>query len=179
MRYKRVFLPGGTFFLTLVTYRRMPIFANADSVDLLRASFRYTQQKHPFSIPAICILPDHIHLIITLPENESDYPLRIRLTKSYFSHRFQSELCDIPESRVQKKEKAVWQRRYWEHLIRDERDMEIHTDYIHYNPVKHGYVLSPKDWNASSFHHYVQMELLDDNWGSTEPIAVKNLVLPD
>ena len=179
MRYKRVFLPGGAFFFTVVTYGRLPILNNSHAINLLRESCQYVMQRHPFTIPAICILPDHIHFILNLPENDSDYPLRIRLMKSYFSHRFQPVVENFPKSRIEKQEKAVWQRRYWEHLIRNERDMENHIDYIHYNPVKHGYVLSPNEWKESSFHHYVKLGLLPEDWGSSEPLTTKSIHIPD
>ena len=167
MQYRRAKTPGASYFFTVVTHNRRKILCQPENADLLRNAFRYVMQKHPFKIDAIVILPEHLHCIWTLPEGDADFSSRWRLIKSYFSRQ-----CDIQyqgkisESRQNKKEKAVWQRRFWEHLIRDERDFTSHVDYIHYNPVRHGLVDAPKDWQYSSFHRYVRDGCYPINWGA-------------
>ena len=166
MNYRRAFTPGGTFFFTLVTYQRRPIFSSPEAINLLRGSFRYVMERSPFTIVASVILPDHIHSIWTLPEESSDYSTRWRLIKSHFTRQWcEKESLSENASRVQKGEKDVWQRRFWEHLIRDEADLTRHIEYIHYNPVKHGAVNSPGNWEYSSFIKYVRDGIYPADWG--------------
>ena len=155
MNYRRVFLPGGTFFFTLVTYQRRPILSTPDEVDLLRNEFRYTMKQMPFTVVASVILPEPVHFIWTLPPGSSDYSTRWRLIKSHFTRNWcPKESVSETASRVQKGEKDIWQRRFCEYLIRVEIDLTRHGEYIHYNPVKHGLVNSPGDWEYSSFMKY-------------------------
>ena len=166
MRYRRSKRKGGTFFFTVVTYGRIKILTKQSNVDLLRASFRHVMQSHPFVIDAFVLLPDHLHCIWTLPDGDRDFSKRWRLIKTRFTRN-----CDINiglalcDSRVRKKEKTVWQRRFWEHQIRDARDFEQHLMYIHYNPVRHNYVRMSKDWPFSSFHKYVRLGKYNAKWG--------------
>ncbi|WP_413167561.1 REP-associated tyrosine transposase [Capilliphycus salinus ALCB114379] len=171
MRYRRAKINGGTYFFTVVTYQRRKILCEPDNIALLREAFRYVMGNHPFTIDAIVILPDHLHSIWTLPENDSDFSTRWRLIKSEFSRRCDSKYKQKSSlSRQRKNEQAIWQRRFWEHCIRDDKDLIQHIDYIHYNPVKHGLVKSPKDWQYSSFHRFVKNGLLTLNWGENEEI---------
>jgi putative transposase len=166
MKYRRAYLPGGTFFFTLVTYKRRPIFSTPQAVEHLQNAFRYTLSRMPFTVVASVILPDHMHFIWTLPAESSDFSTRWRLIKSHFTRNWHvKDSISENASRVQKGEKDVWQRRFWEHLIRDELDLTRHVEYIHYNPVKHGLVVSPGHWQYSSFRKYVRegQYLLD--WG--------------
>ncbi|MDR3561969.1 MAG: transposase [Negativicutes bacterium] len=166
MNYRRAFIPGGTFFFTLVTYQRRPIFSDPVAVDLLRNAFRYTIQQMPFMVVASVILPDHMHFIWTLPPESCDFSTRWRLIKSHFTrHWCRKETVSENASRAQKGEKDVWQRRFWEHLIRDETDLTRHVEYIHYNPVKHRLVNSPVDWKYSSFMSFVQDGIYPADWG--------------
>jgi putative transposase len=137
MEYRRRFVLNGSYFFTVVTQDRNPVFLEKAAVDLLRQAFRHVMNKRPFIIDAIVIMPDHLHCIWTLPENDCDYPTRWRLIKTYFTKNYGQ---------------TIWQHRYWEHCIRDERDFENHVNYIHNNPVKHGLVLNAKDWEHSSIH---------------------------
>jgi putative transposase len=149
MEYHRVYLPGGTYFFTVVTYQRRTIFSSPGAVDSLRDAFRYTMSRMAFTIAANVILPEHMHFIWTLPRGDSDYSTRWRLIKSHFTRHWQGRgTVGVNTSRRQKGEADIWQRRFWEHLIRDEADLNRHIEYIHYNPVKHGLVGTP----ASSFH---------------------------
>ena len=154
------------FFFTIVTYNRRPIFLNPANVDLLRQSFRHVRSRHPFVIEAAVIMPDHLHCVLTLPLGDSDFSTRLRLIKKRFSMQFGEEFKQTPSaSRKKKKEFMVWQRRFWEHLIRDETDLRRHVEYIHYNPVKHGLTASPKEWPYSSFHRYVRQGKYTADWG--------------
>ncbi len=156
MDFRRNYVPGGTYFFTVVTHLRRKIFDNPQAVDILRNAFYYVQQNHPFKVVSHVILPDHIHMIWTLPEGDANYPTRWRLIKGKFSRDYPTDFLDIPmsESRVSRGESPLWQRRYWEHTIRDERDLENHINYIHINPVKHGYVDDPFQWELSSIRKF-------------------------
>ena len=120
------------------------------------------------------VLPDHLHVIWTLPENDFDFATRWRLIKSHFSRGLPSTER-INNSRKQKSERGIWQRRYWEHLIRDELDYERHVDYIHYNPVKHGYVDKAFDWPYSSIHRFIEKGIISSDWGVGESIMLTSL----
>ncbi|MEO8171406.1 MAG: transposase [Oxalobacteraceae bacterium] len=134
-------------------------------IDALRAAFRVTMQAHPFVIEAAVVLPDHLHCLWRLPLGDDDFPLRWRLIKATFSRALPHGEC-VSASRMRKGERGIWQRRYWEHVIRDERDLHQHLDYIHFNPVKHGYVQRASDWPHSSFHRYVARGLYPANWAA-------------
>jgi putative transposase len=170
MQYRRALSPGGTFFFTVVTFNRQKIFTDERPISLLREAFRYLLKNHPMQIDAIVIMPDHLHTIWSLPDGDSDYPTRWRLIKSYFSHKWDPGLSPTTPSRLIKGEKYVWQRRYWEHQIRDEKDFARHVEYIHYNPVKHGLVNSPGEWEYSSFIRYVKDGIYPHDWGGGENI---------
>ena len=161
--YRRTHVPGATWFFTVnLAERRSRLLV--DRVDELRQALRYVRTRHPFQVDAMVVLPDHLHAIWTLPAGDSDYPLRWRLFKTWFSrHVPQGERRRA--SRVDKGERGIWQRRYWERLIRDEADLRSRIDYIHFNPVKHDHVLRTVDWPHSSFHRYVAEGILPADWG--------------
>ncbi|MGK7944792.1 MAG: transposase [Microcystaceae cyanobacterium] len=172
MQYRRAKTPGATYFFTLVTHHRRPIFDESENIDLLREAFRYVMKQHPLKIDAIAILPDHLHCLWTLPENYADFSTRWRLIKSYFSRKCRVDYQGkMTLSRAKKGEKAIWQRRFWEHQIRDDQDFVNHVEYIHYNPVHHGLVNAPKDWQYSSFHRYVEAGVYDVMWGAGEELV--------
>jgi putative transposase len=123
---------------------------------------------YPFEVDAMVILPDHLHCIWILPDDDSDFSVRWRLVKSAFTrNRPMSSAGVISDSRLKKKERGIWQRRFWEHMIRDEADLNRHRDYVHYNPVKHGLAASPKEWPYSSFKRFVKEGLYLEDWGQT------------
>lgn len=154
-------------FFTLVTKHRRPIFNNAEAVDILRKSFKTVKTARPFEIDAIVILPDHLHCIWTLPTDDSDFPTRWRLIKTWFTKHYDHNLLTKPvTTNACKKQSPIWQNRFWEHLLRNARDFERHVDYIHYNPCKHGLVKKPVDWPYSSFHPFVNRGVLAEDWGS-------------
>lgn len=153
MYYRRDFTPGGTYFFIVVTAERRPLLAEPATVTLLRGAFRTAMTHHPFRIDAIVVLPDHLHTIWTLPEGDSDYPRRWNRIKSLFTAGCPAHLRPIPSAtRIGRREQGVWQRRFWEHRIRDDADFNHHVSYIHWNPVKHGFVQAPGEWAYSSFH---------------------------
>ncbi len=171
MRYRRARVAGGSYFFTLVTFSRAKILCEPENIDLLRRAFKYVMERHPFTIDAHVILPDHLHFLWTLPDGDADFSTRWRLIKSYFTKNCHTKYKNN-RSRVRKtkKEQTIWQRRFWEHMIRDDRDFTNHVEYIHHNPVKHGLTKSPRDWQHSSFHRYVRDGLYDADWAATEPI---------
>jgi putative transposase len=133
----------------------------------LRQAFQTVQADFPFTIEAIVVLPDHIHALWTLPDNDADYSSRWRRIKAQFSRQCPPAFKSQPSlSRFRKGEQAIWQRRFWEHQIRNEADFSQHVDYIHYNPVKHGLVPAPKDWPYSSFQRYVKAGVYPVDWGA-------------
>jgi putative transposase len=165
MEYRRLFIPGGTYFFTVVTFERRPIFSDPQAVEVLRDAFRYTLARMPYPIVADVILPDHMHFLWNLPSQTSDYSTRWRMIKSHFTRNWQPvDETRIPASRMKKGEAAIWQRRFWEHCIRDDLDLRNHVEYIHYNPVKHGLVDHPAKWKASSFLKYVRDGFYPEEW---------------
>ncbi len=162
-RYRRVQTKGGTFFFT-VTLAQRPSDLLIRQIDLLRRVYGSVQERNPFETVAICILPDHLHAIWSLPADDADFALRWNLIKSGFSRGLPVAGTRSP-SKIAKREKGIWQRRYWEHAIRDEVDLARHVDYIHFNPVKHGLVARARDWPHSSFHKHVERGNLPLDWG--------------
>lgn len=167
--YRRAFVPGGTYFFTVVTFKRQRFLIEPKSRRILREVIAIVRQQHPFSIDAWVLLPDHMHCIWTLPEGDADFSKRWGLIKAKFSQEtreifFRPELCS--QSNLKRRESTVWQRRFWEHYIRNDADYQRHVDYIHYNPVKHGLVTQVAHWPYSTFHRFVKAGLYPDNWGS-------------
>jgi len=165
--YRRSWVKGGTFFFTVVTYHRQPILTSDTARRLLRSAWKEVQQRFPFTIDAVCLLPEHIHCIWVLPEEDADYSVRWKEIKRLFTQRYLEQI-GIGEarsaSRLRRGEAAIWQRRFWEHTIRDEADLNRHRETIHYNPVKHGQVDRVSAWRWSSFHRYVRMGFYDLAW---------------
>jgi putative transposase len=154
---------GGSYFFTVVLSDRRSTLLT-DHVDLLRKVLRGVQTQQPFKLIAMVVLPDHLHCIWTLPEGDCDYPTRWKKLKADFSRglpKYGDQLC----IRQNKGERGIWQRRYWEHAIRNDQDWIKHMDYIHYNPVKHGYVTRVRDWPHSTFHQYVRLGIYPSDWG--------------
>ncbi|MEX2113525.1 MAG: transposase [Pirellulales bacterium] len=172
--YRRYFVAGGTYFFTAVTDRRAPLFADASARRLLGSVLRRCILRQPMKVLAIVLLPDHLHCLWTLPSTDSDYSARWRWLKGEFSKHWLA-LGGIEQplanSRKRERRRGIWQRRFWEHTIRDETDLEQHADYIHYNPVRHGLVTRPIDWPWSSFHRWVRLEHYQPNWAGSQSIA--------
>jgi putative transposase len=156
--YRRDFIPGGSYFFTVnLADRRLSLLTN--HIALLRALFRSVRARHPFTIDAAVILPDHLHAIWTLPDGDPDFATHWRLIKSAFSRGLPSGER-LTASRFAKGERGIWQRRYWEHTLRDDDDFARHFDYIHFNPVKHGLAARVRDWPYSSFHRWAGSALI-------------------
>lgn len=168
MRYRRAAIPGATYFFTLVVHERKRLFDLPDNVRRWRDAVAHCALRRPFIVEAEVILPDHIHVLWSLPEGDSDYATRIRLIKTRVTKELAGSEAPSSPSRRSKGERDIWQRRYWEHVIRDERDFQTHLDYIHYNPVKHGLATRPADWPHSTFSDWVEKGSYDPRWGSDE-----------
>ncbi len=163
--YRRNKQSGATYFFTLCLRDRKSRIL-VDYINVLRLAYRKTQNKKPFTTDAMVILPDHIHALWTLPMDD-DYANRIRLLKSHFTRQLPVKIKQTNNKNRQSHcQTGIWQLRYWEHTIRDERDFINHMNYIHYNPVKHGYVNNVKDWQYSTFHQCVKKGVYDGDWGS-------------
>ncbi len=177
-RYRREWLDGGVFFFTVVTHERRPILTTELGVRCLRYAWRETASTMPFDTGAVCVLPDHLHTVWSLPEGDRDYPARWRKLKGLFTREYRDHggrEGKRNDSRRRSGEAAVWQRRYWEHRIRDVDDFRRHVDYIHFNPVKHGLVTSTADWEWSSFRDHVKKGWLEPDWGTIEPDDIGDL----
>lgn len=161
VNYRRSQEKGGTYFFTVNLKNRKENYLTC-YIEQLRESFRIVKQQYPFEIVASVILPDHLHIIWTLPDNDSVYSTRWKAIKSKFTKLLIKE--DVLLNKNKKGEYNLWQRRFWEHKIRDELDLKCHVDYIHYNPVKHGHVKQVIDWPHSSFHSYVDKNYLKIDW---------------
>jgi len=174
--YRRLYIEGGTYFFTVVMQGRRPVFSDPQAVERLDQVMRTVMAKQSFTIEAMTILPDHLHCMWSLPEGDSDFSGRWKQIKYRFSLDFEKN----PErsgSMLKKKEKGLWQRRFWEHLIRDQEDFNRHVDYIHYNPVKHGLVERPVDWEHSSFRSFVEKGTYPEDWGASFPNSIRDLEL--
>ena len=177
--YHRSKSAGGTFFFTVVTYQRRPVFTNKNARDLLRSAWLNVMERYPFTLDAICLLPDHLHCSWTLPAEDDNYSLRWGEIKKCFTKQYLRQTGYGPlrnESRIKRGEAALWQRRFWEHNIRDEDDLNRHLDYIHFNPVKHNLVQNVRDWPWSSFHRHVRLGYYDKDWGSDVGKSIDGLI---
>ena len=160
--YRRAFVPGGCWFFTVnLLDRRGKVLV--DHIDMLRVATDKTRKRYPFDIDAFVVLPDHIHAVWTLPPHDSDFSTRWRLIKSYFAKAMPRDEC-LSATRKARGERGIWQRRFWEHLIRDESDYARHIAYCYINPVKHGLAARVQDWPYSSFHRDVRAGLFPVDW---------------
>lgn len=164
MNYKRLFIENSLVFITMVTAKRRKILI--DNIKILREAFKKTIHTYNYEIIAICILPDHIHMIIK-PYCINDYPKIIQQIKRYFSQHINKNLLEnytLTSGNIKRKECDIWQHKYWEHTIRNENDLNKHIDYIHFNPFKHKYVNRVRDWDYSSFKKFVNNNLYSIDW---------------
>ncbi len=166
--YRRAKSVGGTYFFTLVTYRRRRILTSEQSRRWLRDAIEKTRLDYPFDIDAWVLLPDHLHCVWTLPKEDDDFATRWKLIKSRFSRLARESLHRkewMSPSKSKHRESTIWQRRFWEHEIRNDMDYQRHLEYIHYNPVKHGLVKRVRDWPHSTFARYVEKGVYPVDWG--------------
>jgi len=176
--YVRAYQPGGTYFFTVVTHQRRPFLIDEVARCCLREAWIEVRTERPFRVVGLCLMPDHLHTVWRLPENDDRYDVRWSSIKRLFSQAYRR--CGGTEGprnarRVRKREAGFWQRRYWEHLIRDEDDFRRHMDYVHYNPAKHGYVARAGEWEWSTFHRYVKRGFYDPDWGEAEPESIRDM----
>lgn len=163
VNYRRSRIKGGTYFFTVNLYDRSSSHL-VTHINHLRQSFHTVQKQRPFEIVASVILPEHLHMIMTLPDDDHNYPERWKAIKSRFTRALvKDDVAGLTKNK--KGEYNLWQRRYWEHQIKDETDLQNHVDYIHFNPVKHGHVARVVEWPHSSFHRYVKSGVIESNWG--------------
>lgn len=174
MNYRRVFIQNSYVHLVILAYKRQNIFT--DNIELLRCAFKNAKKYFKFEILTICVLPNHIHMILK-PDNISEYPRIITSIKYYFSKNINYVGQECPTyGYMNKRERGIFQRRYYEHTIKSEDEFNNHINYIHFNPVKHGLVNAVKDWEYSSFHQFVKKGLYEVNWGSEADVeSIKNL----
>jgi len=161
-RYRRAQVPGATYFFTVnLLNRRSDLLVR--HIDLLRETVRATRLRHPFHIDAWVVLPDHMHCVWTLPDGDAGFALRWKVIKLAFARRLPKTEV-LTATQRSRGERGIWQRRYWEHLIQDERDYRHHVDYVHRNPLKHGLVERVVDWPYSSFHRAVGAGIYPVDW---------------
>lgn len=175
-QYRRAYIPGSTVFLTLVTYKRIPLFTTPAHISYLRQALNTVLEEMPFQFVAGVVLPDHLHFIWTLPEQDGNYSKRIGRMKVLFTRSLRGKdhlPKTVSRSRQKHRESDVWQRRFWEHTIWDEADFQQHFDYLHYNPVKHGLVNCPHEWELSSFHRWVICGVYEQSWGCCGEVKIE------
>lgn len=169
--YRRPRVTGGTYFITQVTYRRHAWLCGDIAREALRSAIINVRQNRPFRLDAFVLLPDHFHCLMTLPSDDSDISTRIRLIKTYVTRHYGAEL-EVhglsSSSRMKRKERTLWQRRFWDHVIRDEQDLIQHCHYIHYNPVRHSLCQRPTDWPFSSVHRFVDEGRCSQDWAEMD-----------
>jgi len=178
-QYRRYFIPGGTYFFTVVTHRRRPILTSDIARPCLSQAFREVKTDRPFESVVLVLLPDHLHTVWTLPPGDSDYPTRWKKIKEKFTRSFLANGgTEGPRnaSRIRRRERAIWQRRGWEHTCRDDDDVERCINYVHWNPVKHGLVKRVRDYPWSTFHRFVQRGEYDPDWGGENPCPEADLL---
>jgi putative transposase len=165
--YRRFYREGSIIFLTIVTYNRQLIFKDEKNIDLLRKATAIVKSEMPFEILGAVILPNHLHFLWQLPPNNGDFSKRVGRLKALFTKSFKQEnnvIQEVSRSRIKHRESNIWQRRFWDHHIRDEEDFEQHLNYIHYNPVKHHFVSCPHFWQYSSFNLWVKKGVYSSQW---------------
>jgi len=169
--YRRAYTSGGSYFFTVVTYRRQALLTHPENRLILRKVIHEVRKQLPFIIDAWVLLPEHIHCLWSLPPDDHDYSKRWGMIKAGFSKQIPDlykHNAWLNTSKTKHRESTVWQRRFWEHQIRDQQDFNRHMDYIHWNPVKHGHVTRVIDWPYSTFHRYVTQGIYSSNWGDDQ-----------
>jgi putative transposase len=178
--YRRWMIPGETYFFTVVTFNRRKILESQRAITVLGDALRLIRREAPFRTIAMVVLPDHLHCIWGLPRGDADFSTRWKRIKREFTLRYIEEIdrapdAGVPRQRRARGERGVWQRRFWEHVVRDEGELEALCDYIHYNPVKHGYAARPSEWPWSTFGRFVARGDYEPDWGRTCPGSVEQV----
>ncbi|MEO2014312.1 MAG: transposase [Fuerstiella sp.] len=175
--FRRNLLPGATFYFTVVTYDRRPILTTDLGRKCLREAIANVKHQSPFRLFSVCLLPDHLHCVWIMPQGDADYPTRWKRIKHEFSARWLAgggTEAEVTPGQKREGRRGIWQRRYWEHTVRDEEDFERCVDYIHWNPRKHELVRRVSDWPYSSFHRFVTEGQYEAHWGGTAPASIAN-----
>lgn len=167
MNIRRYYVPNAIYFLTVVTYKRKPIFVDETNLDLFMQTLRTVKDIHPFSMLAYAFLPDHFHFLIK-PDVSTNVTKILHSARRNFTVNLKKEKGIVQQLHL-------WQHRFWDHVIRDETDLEQHFDYIHYNPVKHEYVTKPEKWQFSSYQYWLEKGFYPEGWGYTEPQTIADL----
>jgi putative transposase len=157
--YRRANFPGGYYFFTVITYNRRKFLTTDLARGCLHHVWQEIKSRRPFELVAVCLLPEHLHCVWKLPEDDCDFSIRWSSIKGVFSREYNKQRKSRSDSRpslLRRRESALWQRRYWEHQIRDENDLQSHVDYIHYNPIKHNLVKNLDDWPWSTYPRYLK-----------------------
>jgi putative transposase len=178
--YRRWYVSGGTVFFTVVTYHRQPLFAADDAARLLGRVLRRVRDELPFVTVACVLLPDHFHTIWTLPSGDSDFSTRWKRIKRDFTVDWLdagNKEYPVTAAQHHRGSRGIWQRRFYEHQVRDEDELHTLCDYIHYNPVKHGRASRPSEWQWSTFHRFVAAGHYPSEWGRSEPDTIRNIEL--
>ena len=165
VQYRRDKTPGGTYFFTLALQDRTSALLT-EHIGLLGAAFKRARRNNPFITKAMVVLPEHLHVVWQLPDDDLDYSKRWRQVKTFFTRALIKQGVVLEKNA--RTEYNLWQKRFWEHRIRDDVDLEQHVNYIHYNPVKHGLVRMPCEWKFSTIHRYIKHGLLPKDWGASE-----------
>ena len=166
--YRRYYLPGHPVFITNVTFDRKKILTEAENLHLLWDTLFAVKARYEFNLNAYVILPDHFHWIITIPGESLNFSKIMLNFKWNYSMNYK-------KLNRQNREIHIWQRGFWDHIIRDEKDYRNHLDYIHWNPVKHGYVENPSEWEWSSFLEFCEKDVYLPEWGKNEPESIKEM----
>ena len=169
MDYRRAWHPGGTYFFTVNLLQRNNNALLTEHIDVLRSAVAKVKKTHPFTIHAWVVLPDHMHCVIELPEGDADYKTRWMLIKLLFSKAIPKTEY-LSKIRKQRRERGIWQRRYWEHLIKNDADYAAHMDYVYINPVKHGLFKQVAHWPYSTFHRMVKLGVCPPDWAGGEEV---------
>ena len=181
VQYRRSTIEGGTYFFTVVTHKRNAFLTSPEARKCLKYAWSKIKKLYPFTLHAFCLLPDHMHCIWTLPEGDAHYSMRWQGIKGLFSKEMNriGEWTGITSQSMEKKREAgYFQRRFWEHTIIQQDDFNRHFDYIHFNPVKHGFVDHPEDYPWSTYHRYLRAGVYDRTWGGMTPDILKDFTLP-
>ena len=165
--YKRWYHEGGTYFFTVVTYKRQKLFVDDAARSLLREAIEWVRQRHPFELVGMVLMPEHLHTVWKMPDDDSHFSRRWNMIKRRFTINWKAArrpIAPVQPNQRRQRQQGIWQPRFWEHLIRDRKDLANHMNYLHYNPVKHGLVSCPHHWPWSTFHRWVRDGFYPKDW---------------
>ena len=171
-KYIRNYVPGGTYFLTAVTYGRRRFLTDEPARQCLREAIDVIKRRWPFEVVAVVLIPDHFHTVWALPPGDTRYSVRLQKVKEIFTRTYLAaggQERKPTTSLAEHHQRGVWQPRFWEHTVRDETDLKHCVDYVHWNPVKHGLVRRVIDYPWSTFHRYVKVGEYAGDWGDEDP----------